>query len=118
MRTILFACVLALGACANPHSQCVKRANATLEGLDKDIADTELALARGYRVEEKSRTTAGIALCTSNKIRACISTERPISERRIPIDPATERAKLNTLKARRPIVARQAEQASQTCPAP
>lgn len=115
IRTISFALVISLGACASSHQHCVKRANATLAALDQEIEASEIALIRGYHVEERRRVTAGIAFCTSNRIRACISTERPIQERRLPIDPATERAKLNTLKSRRPTVATQAQRAVQAC---
>lgn len=118
-RPIPFILILMLCACADPHTQCVNRANAELKAIDEEITEIEVALVRGYRVKEGSRVTAGLGFCTSkNPVNVCLSTERPISERRLTIDPSAERARLRALKNYRPIAAQNAARASQSCPAP
>ena len=116
MRHVIPICLLALAACGDPQKQCVTRANAELRAIDYEIAEIETALARGYRVQEGSRTTVGFALCTSdNPVHLCLSTERPINERRIAIDPVAERARLRRLEARRPAAETEARRAEVLC---
>jgi hypothetical protein len=120
MRHIIsIALVLALAACADSRTKCLNRAAAELTAIDAEIVDIEVALARGYRVKEGSRVTAGFAVCSSNDpLHLCLGTERQISERRLTIDPAMERARLRTLQAHRPEAAAAAAQAQAQCPAP
>jgi hypothetical protein len=116
MRRTL-ALLLLLAACAEPRAACLRQASAELRALDAAIAETELALARGYRVAPGSTVTAGLAFCAENSpLTLCLSGERPISERHIAIDPAEERARLRALQARRPAVAAEAERAAAACP--
>ena len=116
-RTLALPLLLLLAACAEPRAACLRQANAELRALDAAIAETELALARGYRVTPGSTVTAGLAICAEDSpLTVCLSGERPVSERRIAIDRATERARLRALKARRPTVAEAAEQAAAACP--
>ncbi|MDH3262803.1 MAG: hypothetical protein OEM24_02270 [Paracoccaceae bacterium] len=119
MRLALaLAFTLLLVACAEPRAACLRRANAELRALDAAVAETELALARSYRVAPGSTVTAGLAICAEDSpLTLCLSGERPISERRTAIDPAEERARLRALMARRPAVAAEAERASAACPA-
>lgn len=112
------ALVLLLAACAETRGACLSRAGAELRALDAAIADTDLALARGYRVAPGSTFTAGLAICAEDSpLTLCLSGERPISERRVAIDPVGERARLRSLQARRPAVAAAAERAAAACPA-
>ncbi len=106
---------LLLGACADPQTQCVSRANADLRAIDREIADIQTALAQGYRVTG-GRTSVGFAFCTSDDpIHVCLGTETPVAERRQAIDPAAERARLRALQARRPQAAATAARAEAAC---
>lgn len=117
MRRALALCLI-LAACAEPRAACLSRANAELRGIDAAIADAELALARGYRVREGSTVTAGLAFCAEDSpLTLCVGGERPIAQRRIAIDPATERARIRALEARRPAAAAAAARAAEACPA-
>ncbi len=116
---IALAMILGLAACADPRTACLDRAAEPLRSLDAEIAETETALALGYRIADGSRITAGMRLCADNSpVTFCVSGQRPISERRIAIDRASERARLEALIARRPAVAAAAARAVDACPAP
>ena len=111
--------LLVLAACAEPRAACLSRAEAGLRALDAEIAETESALALGYRVAPRSRVTAGLAICAGDSpVTLCVSGERPLHERRRAIDPDTERARLRALLARRPAVAAAAARSAAACPAP
>lgn len=117
MRRTL-AVVLLVAACAETRGACLSRAGSELRALDAAIAETEVALARGYRVAPGSTVTAGLAICAEDSpLTLCLSGERPISERRVAIDPAEERARLRSFRSRRPAVAEAAERAAAACPA-
>lgn len=106
-----------LAACSNPHTQCVSRAKTELRSVDREIIEIETTLARGYRVDERSRAKVGFRLCTSGEpVHLCLGADGPISERRVAIDPHAERARLRTLRAERPRIAAAAERAEATCP--
>ncbi len=111
--------ILFLAACAEPRAACVDRAGAELRALDKEIADTKLALARGYRDDDRSRVRVGAAICAEDSpITLCLSGDRPLSRRGTAINPTEERARLRRLEARRASVAEAAERAALSCPTP
>ena len=95
MRPALVAtAMLLIAACADPRAACVARATAGLRALDAEIAETEAALARGYRIAPGSRVTAGVTLCAEDSpLTLCVGGDRPVYERRLRIDPAAERAR-------------------------
>lgn len=110
--------LLLLAACGDPRTGCLNRADAPLRALDAEIAETELALARGYRLAPGARITTGLAVCASDSpLTFCLSGERPLTERRIAIDRASERARLRALERQRPALAAQAARAAAVCPA-
>lgn len=110
--------MLLLSACAESRQACLRRAEADLRALDAQIADTETALALGYRTEE-SRVHVGLAACNENSsLTVCLGGSGPIYQRREIIDPEAERRHLAVLQARRPQVAAQAEARAAACPAP
>lgn len=111
--------VLMVAACADPRATCLRQAGSGLQALDAEITEIEVALARGYRVAPGSRVTVGLGFCSENDpVTVCLGGERPVSERRIPIDPVAERARLRTLLAQRPEVEARALRAAAACPAP
>lgn len=119
MRPLAALCLLALAAaCAEPRTACLNRATAELRAIDAEIAEIELALARGYRVVGGSTVTAGLSVCTrDNPVTVCLGGSRPISERTVAIDRRAEEARLRALRAERPAAAARAERAAAACPA-
>ena len=109
--------VLLLSACAESRQACLRRAELDLRDLDAQIADTETALALGYRTEE-SKVSFGLAACNENSsLTVCLGGSGPIRTRRVIIDAEAESRNLAVLKARRPQVAAQAESRAAACPA-
>jgi hypothetical protein len=114
---IPFVLILMLAACADPHAQCVKRANAELTAIDREMAEIQTTLSRGYRVSKGPRATVGFALCTSDDpLHLCLGADAPVYERHQAIDPAAEQARLRALQARRPQAASNAARAQTSCP--
>jgi hypothetical protein len=110
---------LALAACADPRTRCLKAANADLAALDNAIAESELALARGYRVVPGTRVSVGLAACTDNDngFDICLGGSGPVYERRAEVNPAEEQERLRAMQTRRPAVAEAAARAAAQCPA-
>lgn len=118
MRRTLFALLL-LAACAETRAACLARAGADLRALDADIAETEAALALGYRQTPRGAVSVGAALCTRDSpLTLCVSAERPLAARHSAIDPEAERARLRALGSHRPAVAAAAGRAAEACPSP
>jgi hypothetical protein len=100
-----------LGACGTPLEQCIIRANADARALDIEIAERRLALARGYRLEERLEPRFGTGLCPAPAGSApgappvaCIDVvDMPVT-RRVPINPTIEAERIAALEA---IVARE-----------
>lgn len=117
LRLALLA-ALGLNACAPSRQACLERAGAELRALDAEIAETERALAVGYRAAPRGTVTAGLALCAEDSpVTLCVSGERPLRERVVAVDPRTERARLATLRAERADAAAAVAAAAASCPA-
>ncbi|MCX7645393.1 MAG: hypothetical protein N2Z62_08885 [Rhodobacteraceae bacterium] len=118
MRPALALCLVTLlAACADTRTACLDRASAELRAIDAEIAEIELALARGYRVSGGATVTAGLSVCTGDSpVTVCLGGSRPISERTVAIDRRSEEARLRALRSARPEAAARAERAAAACP--
>ena len=101
-RPLLIAAALMLTACETPRERCIDNATKDITAIDAEIADVELSLARGYRIADSAIDTVGVRFCNgSGNVTFCLGGEKDIEGRRIPIDRATERARLASLERQR-----------------
>lgn len=101
-RYLPIAAALALSACASPQERCITDATKDLSGLDAQIAEAEINISRGYRVQDAAIDSIGVQACNQiGGVRICVGGEQEIQGRRIPIDVASERARLQALQTRR-----------------
>ncbi len=109
---------MALAACANPGERC--RANATVElaKLNTMIADSEAAIARGYRESRSARAIETMDTCGSlyREGEPCLSQTDLVAIRPVAIDPAREEALLASLRQRLPMAREQAKTNLAQCP--
>ena len=113
--TFLLAGLLA--ACSTPQSPCLRNAQADLRALDQDIAETERALALGYRMTEAAepRTTLHICAWPREPVLFCTRHTPGESAQRKPVERAAEEARLDKLRAQRPGVVARTEAAIAAC---
>jgi len=118
-HSLLAAAGLALlAACEAPPSACNSAAARELATVDRLIAETQTAIARGYRTETVS-STSGVNFCVGGQsanvgIGFCSDGART---QRVPVDPAAEQRKLDNLTQRRAALAAQAEADRRACAA-
>ncbi|MCX7888642.1 MAG: hypothetical protein N2422_02785 [Rhodobacteraceae bacterium] len=119
MRRILFAAAALslLSACEEPPAACNSAAARELATVDRLIAETRADIARGYRLE--TAPPANVAFCVGGQnnnvgLSFCSDGART---RKVPIDPAAEKRKLDNLEARRSALAAQAEADRRACAA-
>jgi hypothetical protein len=96
----LAGCV-GLAGCGTPQERCARGVEARIAALDRKIAETESALARGTRWGEQQMPVLEYRPCGSSKTGFCrtVGTTRVPVER--PIDPDAERAQLTADRAER-----------------
>lgn len=119
MRALLLLPLAALAAaCTSPRGQCLAEATRDVRVLDHLIAETELALARGYGVQRETAYVPVATFCGGYGyghrgyygLGACYEPYPVTRARPVAIDPAAERRKLAELKAKhREAVARMKE---------
>lgn len=109
MRAFLVLPLVALAAaCASPRGQCLAEATRDVRVLDHLIAETELALARGYGVERETTYAPRATFCGGYGygrygyygLSTCYEPYPVTRETPVAIDPAAERRKLAELKAK------------------
>lgn len=115
-----------LAGCGTPQEQCISRNTRDLRTVDRLIAETQGNLDRGYAFEtvtvyEDYWTTCPMPEPVEGKPapkpRLCLD-ERPVTEQRPKaIDLTEEARKLDSLKAKRKDLARQAEKVIAACKA-
>ena len=124
LRPALCALLL-VSACASPRDACLRSATAELRRLDRLIAESEAALARGYRLEREPEVATGLTFCVGAGqreegvdvgLRYCPEVETRYREVPAAIDPAAERRTLEALRARRAEEARRAARRAAACP--
>ena len=119
MRAALLALLAAavLGACT-PRQACLSAATRELGRIDALVAESERALALGYRTERVvyERIGIGIGGCLGRDLRLCTGTRLGTSFERRAIDPLAEARTLANLRARQSVLRAQAAAAAATCP--
>lgn len=92
-----------LAACASEREICERRATQDLRALDALIAETQTALARGFREEREVRVVTETFLCPDRPDGGLFCDVDRLVEvpRRVAIDPAAEERKLAGLQSRR-----------------
>ncbi|MGB8624448.1 MAG: hypothetical protein WCD16_16690 [Paracoccaceae bacterium] len=97
-----------LTACATPRQQCERAATEDLNVVSALIVETQQNIARGYAVEKEVRTRPQLRFCYGDRFHRnnvgfafCNEVEPYVVERPVAIDLAAEKAKLNSLRAKR-----------------
>lgn len=126
MKRLSFLAFVTLSACGTPQEQCINRNTRDLRTVDRLIAEAEGNLARGYAFETVTVYEDYWTYCErpapaegepAPPPRLCLD-ERPVTERRPKaIDLNAEARKLDSLKAKRKDLARQAEAVIAQCKA-
>lgn len=103
MRLLLLPLVGLLAACASPQQNCIRQAQAELRALDQQIAESEAALARGYRVTQASdgRTTLNICAWPREPVLFCTTHTPRQRATRLAVHPGAEDARLVELRRER-----------------
>jgi hypothetical protein len=115
-RLAALAVLLILVACASPEEQCLRRAVPDTAALDREIAETEASIARGYRLDQGANVTVGLNLCqATGNVSLCLGGAREIPPKPVPIDRAVERQHLAHLKARRAEIVAASQRAMAAC---
>ena len=124
MKRLTFLALAGLAACGTPQEQCISRNTRDLRSVDRLIAETEGNLDRGYAFETITVYEDYWTACPVHapvegqpapKPRMCLD-ERPVTEQRPKaIDLNEEARKLDSLKAKRNQLARQAEKVIAAC---
>jgi hypothetical protein len=126
MKRLIFLTLSALAACGTPQEQCIGRNTRDLRTVDRLIAETQGNLDRGYAFETITVYEDYWTTCPPPSVaegetppppRMCLD-ERPVTtERPKAIDLNAEARKLDSLKAKRRELARQAEVVIAQCKA-
>lgn len=104
MRRVFLATALLLAACgSNRYDECVTRARAELDTVDRLIEETEANLLRGYALEPDASQSGGFKLCAGGEspLSVCAERTRPGDMKPVAINPISERLKLANLRQRR-----------------
>lgn len=111
-----FLGALLLG-CATPEQTCLRAAQAELAALDRDIADAERAIARGYRVSETVAPVTTLHICAwpRESVLFCTRHTPGADARRVPVNIAAEQARLDSLRSQRSDVLTRTQAAVAAC---
>ena len=98
--------ILAVAACTTPRQQCTQEATRDLVVISGLIAESEQILERGYALEKRGRTRGGLQICSRTRsgnigVGYCFDTVTDDTPRPVAVDLAAERAKLESLRAKR-----------------
>lgn len=103
-----FVALLAVSACTDPQTaSCPARKE--LQTVDQLTAETRAAIDRGYRMAPANRT-AGVDLCLGGAhegLGLSFCTDGTGREKAVAVDTASERRKLDGLRARRAVLVRE-----------
>jgi hypothetical protein len=100
---LVLGAALVLAGCASPRETCLRAAQAELRALDAQIAESEAALARGYRITPATepRTTLNICAWPREPVLFCTQHSPGQSASRVNVLPAAEEARLAELRRER-----------------
>ena len=126
MKRLALLALASLAACGTPQEQCINRNTRDLRTVDRLIAETQGNLDRGYAYEtitvyEDYWTSCPVPPVVEGEPppppRLCLD-ERPVTQKRAKaIDLNEEARKLDSLKAKRRDLAREAEGVIAQCKA-
>lgn len=121
---VLGSVLLALVACGTPQEQCIRRETRELRVVNSLISEVQGNLGRGYALTREAYQVPVFKLCSvskskSGKVRQnyCWERETYYRTKRVAIDPAVERRKLDGLQQRKRALVRLARPAVQQCQA-
>jgi len=103
---------LVLAACGTPQERCIARESRDLRVLDRLIAETEGTIARGYALERESFVITQTFPCqvrgpNNTVVTELCDTEQVVERTRpVAVNLDDERAKLQSMQARRADLAR------------
>lgn len=122
---LLPVCLLA--ACGTPQQRCISRNTSEYRAVSELLAEVEGNLARGYAWEERQVVRTEWDDCPYVAIsddgdrfiayRSCVRDVIDLEQYRVPIDPAAETRKRDSLSARKAKLASSAQRAVAACKA-
>lgn len=117
--TGLIASLVIVAACASPQHACVRAAQAELVELDRQITESESALARGYRTipATESRTTLHICAWPREPVLFCTQHTPGTRAQREIVNVPAEQARLASLRSQRDMLARRTSRDIAACQA-
>lgn len=103
MRLLVLPLIGMLAACASPQQSCIRQAQAELRALDQQIAESEGALTRGYRITQatEGRTTLSICAWPREPVLFCTTHSPGQRTTRVAVHPGAEEARLVELRRER-----------------
>ena len=103
MRLLALPLIGMLAACASPQQSCIRQARSELRALDDQIAESEEALARGYRVTQATdgRTVLNICAWPREPVLFCTTHTPGQRATRVSVHPGAEEARLAELRRER-----------------
>ncbi|MBT8408390.1 MAG: hypothetical protein KJN93_02050 [Alphaproteobacteria bacterium] len=119
LRSLLILALATLTACGTPQDRCRAKATRDLRVVVDLIEDLQVDIDRGYRLEERTNPTIGIALCSGNNDNSLFCFGNRTSTRKVPvaIDIPAEREKLAALEIKRRELAARAQRELAACEA-
>jgi ribulose bisphosphate carboxylase small subunit len=118
-----------LAACGTPQEQCINGQTRDLRNVERLIADTQAALARGYGYESVEVTDTRWVVCGYDEVgtdgngkavlraRYCFDDYTRTERRPVAIDPVAEKRKLDGLVRKRAELLRAAQPVIAECKA-
>ena len=125
MKRLTFPVLVMLAACGTPQEQCIRYNTRDLRTVDRLIAETEGNLDRGYAIETITEYEEYWGFCPQRQIpdappvpdQMCRKERSYTVDRPKAIDLNDEARKLDSLKAKRKELAREAEAVIAQCKA-
>ncbi|MFP4275488.1 MAG: hypothetical protein ACLFRU_10730 [Paracoccaceae bacterium] len=113
---LLLLALVTLSACS-ARDLCISRATQDLRVMEGLIAETRATIARGYAIEERTVPAEELRIChdSEGKERPCWVTVPRLERKPVSVDLAAERRKLDSMRAKRDALAREAEAAMRAC---
>lgn len=117
---LALAGVAIVAACASPRESCIRQAGEEVRLLDQQIAETEAALARGYRVTEPSEARTTLHICAWPREPVLFCTRHTPGQRatRLNVERGAEEARLVELQRERARMVVVTADRIASCPAP
>lgn len=115
--------LLALAACATPREACISQGTRDLRSVERQLAQSELALSRGWVTETRERfgwieeTCEGVDDAGEPYTYECREPGWVEAEVRVPVNRQAEQARRDALAAQRDALLRQAQPLIAACTA-